>query len=360
MNHVSAPPHDRTQLPDAGHRRLLLGTERANIVVGLRSAAVAAIATVATMSLLLLALTLGDFPLDIAQVIAAFGDTSNSLARTVVVDWRLPRAGAAMVFGAALAIAGAIFQTLMRNPLASPDVLGLANGSFSGMLIALLMFDGSWPLLMAGSLVGGVGAAVLIYLLALRGGLQGFRFIVVGIGISAMLASLNTWMLLRAELETALFASAWGAGTLNSVTASTSVPAAICVLALLALVPLIAPALHQLGLGDDAAAATGVSLGRVRLGGIAIAVALVSVVTAVAGPIAFIALAAPQITRRLASTPGIPFMTTGVVGAVLLLGSDLIAQHLVPVTVPVGVVTVVLGGGYLVWLLMRETNRTRT
>ncbi|WP_241992560.1 FecCD family ABC transporter permease [Cryobacterium lactosi] len=342
---------------DVGRRRIVVGIRGLTVVVGLRSALVGSVMLLVTVLLALLALALGDFPLTPAEVVGVVTGRVDGLPRIVVLEWRLPRAVAAVLFGAALAVAGAIFQTITRNPLASPDIIGLANGSFTGMLIALLVLGGSWPLLTAGSLIGGLAAAVLIYLLAYRGGLHGFRFIVVGIAISAMLASVNTWMLLRAELETALFASAWGAGTLNSVTAATAVPAGLCILLLLALVPLVTPAVRQLDLGDDAASATGVAVGRTRLAAVALAVCLVSVVTAVAGPIAFVALAAPQITRRLTGTPGIPFVTTGIVGGALLLGSDLIAQHVIPLTVPVGVVTVVLGGSYLVWLLIHESRR---
>jgi iron complex transport system permease protein len=342
---------------DVGRRRLVLGIRGFSLVIGVRSAVVGLIVTLVTVFLGLLALALGDFPITIAEVVGVLTGQVDALPRIVVLEWRLPRAAAAVLFGAALAVAGAIFQTVTRNPLASPDIIGLANGSFTGMLVALLVLGGSWPLLTAGSLIGGLLAAVLIYLLAYRGGLHGFRFIVVGIGISAMLASVNTWMLLRVELETALFASAWGAGTLNSVTALTAVPAGLCIVPLLALLPLVAPAMRQLDLGDDAASASGVAVGRARLLAITLAVCLVSVVTAVAGPIAFVALAAPQITRRLTRSPGIPLVTTGLVGGALLLASDLIAQHAIPLTVPVGVVTVVLGGGYLVWLLIHESRR---
>lgn len=342
---------------DLGRRRVVLGVRGLTVVLGVRAALVGVLGALTVVILVLLALALGDFPLTLAEIVGVVTGRADGLPRIVVLEWRLPRAAAAVLFGAALAVAGAIFQTVTRNPLASPDIIGLANGSFTGMLVALLVLGGSWPLLTAGSLVGGLAAAVVIYLLAYRGGLHGFRFIVVGIGVSAMLASVNTWMLLRAELETALFASAWGAGTLNSVTIVTAVPAGILLVVLLALTPLVVPALRQLDLGDDAAAATGVAVGRARLAAIALAVCLVSVVTSVAGPIAFVALAAPQITRRLTRTPGIPLVPTGLVGGALLLGSDLIAQHVVPLTVPVGVVTVVLGGGYLVWLLIHESRR---
>lgn len=302
-------------------------------------------------------LALGDYPLTTDEVIGVLTGRVDGLARTVVLDWRLPRVLAAIGFGAALGVSGAIFQTLTRNPLASPDIIGLANGSFTGMLVALLLLGGSWPALMAGSLLGGLAAAVAIFILALRQGLSGFRFIVVGIGVSAMLAAFNSWLLLRADLDVALFAAAWGAGTLNTATATVVWPALACLVVLFVALPFAARPLRQLELGDDVAAATGVRLTRERAILIGLAVALVSAVTAVAGPIAFIALAAPQIARRLTRSPGIPLVATGLVGGVLLLASDLVAQHLIPLTVPVGVVTVVVGGLYLTQLLLRERRR---
>ncbi|MCY9786694.1 iron chelate uptake ABC transporter family permease subunit [Nocardiopsis sp. EMB25] len=357
MNALTRPHGVRSPEPPDAEGRRAEATHRPDTAVRRRSATVTLVAAIVTLVFGVLALTLGDYPLTVPEALGVFTGETEGFARTVVLEWRLPRAAVAVLFGAALAVAGGVFQTLTRNPLASPDIIGLANGSFTGMLVALLLLGGSWPLLTAGSLVGGLAAAVAIYLLAYRDGLQGFRFIVVGIGISAMLASVNTWMLLRVELETALFASAWGAGTLNGVTATTAVPAGICVVALLMLVPLLVPSLRQMDLGDDVARATGVRVDRARLASITVAVGLVSVATAVAGPIAFVALAAPQISRRLARSPGVPLGVTAAVGGALLLGSDLIAQHVIPLTVPVGVVTVALGGGYLVWLLLHEGRR---
>jgi len=319
-----------------------------------RTLVVCATALLAIVVAAIAGLALGDYPLTTEEVIGVLTGRVDGLARTVVLDWRLPRVLAAIGFGAALGVSGAIFQTLTRNPLASPDIIGLANGSFTGMLVALLLLGGSWPALMAGSLLGGLAAAVAIFLLALRQGLSGFRFIVVGIGVSAMLAAFNSWLLLRADLDVALFAAAWGAGTLNTATATVVWPALACLVALFAVMPFAARPLRQLELGDDVAAATGVRLTRERAILIGLAVALVSAVTAVAGPIAFIALAAPQIARRLTRSPGIPLVATGLVGGVLLLASDLVAQHLIPLTVPVGVVTVVVGGLYLTQLLLRE------
>ncbi|MFY1702814.1 FecCD family ABC transporter permease [Micromonospora sp. WMMA1923] len=342
----------------AGRRRLVIGTDRTHVVVGVREAAVCATALLAVAALAVVGLGVGDFPLRVDEVLGVLGGRIGGLPRTVVWEWRLPRIAAAIGFGAALGVAGAVFQTITRNPLASPDIIGLANGSFTGMLVALLLLGGGWPLLMAGSLTGGLLAALAIYLLAYRDGLSGFRFIVVGIGVSAMLAATNTWLLLRAELETALFAAAWGAGSLNTATAEVVWPAVGVVLAVLLITPLWSAALAQLELGDDVAAASGVAVERDRAVLVLIAVILVSAVTTVAGPISFVALAAPQIARRLVRAPGLPLVATAVVGALLLLGADLVAQHVIPLTLPVGVVTVTLGGGYLLWLLVHEVRRT--
>ena len=338
---------------------LVIGHDRTNIVVDRRAVMVTVCAGAVVLGLMILALLLGDFPLTIGEMAGVLLGQGEGLARTVVLEWRLPRAIAAVLFGAALAVSGALFQTVTRNPLASPDIMGLANGSYTGMILALVVLGGSWPMLVTGSLVGGLAAAAVIYLLALRDGLQGFRFIMVGIGVSAILASFNTWLLLRVDVDVALFASAWGAGTLNTITPATLIPTGFGIIVLLCLLPAVIVPLRQLSLGDDAAASTGAAVKPARLAAIAIAIGLVSAVTAVSGPIAFIALSAPQITRRLAGTAEIPLAASAVVGGLLLLASDLVAQHVIPVTLPVGVVTVVLGGLYLVWLLVREARRTK-
>ena len=161
---------------------LVIGDHRTNILIDRRSAVVAVSAGVVVLGLMILALLLGDFPLTIGEMVDVFLGRGEGLARMVVFEWRLPRAIAAVLFGAALGVSGALFQTITRNPLASPDIMGLANGSYTGMILALVVLGGSWPMLVTGSLVGGLAAAAVIYLLALRGGLHGFRFIMVGIG----------------------------------------------------------------------------------------------------------------------------------------------------------------------------------
>ncbi|MGO3886573.1 MAG: FecCD family ABC transporter permease [Mycetocola sp.] len=310
------------------------------------------------ITLIVVSLMSGSYELDGRAVLAALTGHGPELDTTVVLEWRLPRALAAVLLGALLGVAGAVFQTVTHNPLASPDVLGLSNGAFTGMLLVLVLAaDGGWPLRTAGALIGGIAAAAVIWLLASRGGVQGFRLIIVGIGVSAVLASINTWLLLQIELETALFASAWGAGSLNGVTAGPLAGAVACAVPLLLVLWLFARPMRQLELGDDAASATGVRPTRVRAVTLAMAVGLVSLSTAVIGPIAFVALAAPQIARRVAGTPSLSLWLSGIYGGALILVSDLVAQHVLPVALPAGVVTVSLGGAYLVVTIVREIRR---
>ncbi|MGO2683792.1 MAG: FecCD family ABC transporter permease [Microbacterium sp.] len=304
------------------------------------------------------ALTLGDYPLTLAQVWQALtGDLDAGFARTIVVEWRAPRAVAAILFGAALGVSGAVFQSLTRNPLASPDIIGFSAGSYTGALIVIILVHGSYLQLAGGAILGGIATALLVYLLAWRRGVQGFRLIIVGIAISAVLGSFNTWLMLTADLETAISAAVWGAGSLNGVSWEQVLGGGGIIVVLLAGIAALAPGLHQLQLGDDAATASGARVEPIRLGVMVLGVALVAVVTAAAGPIAFIALSAPQIARRIARTPGVPVAPAAFVGALLLLVADVVAQHLLPAVLPVGVVTVVGGGAYLVWLIIREVRR---
>lgn len=342
---------------DMGYRRAVIRLGRSTLPVRLRSTLLAMALIITILMLGTLALGLGTYPLAPAQVIDVLIGGGEALDRTIVFDWRMARALAAILLGALLGIAGALFQTVTRNPLASPDILGLSNGAFTGMLLTSVLLSASWPVMTAGAVIGGLLTAALIWAFAARGGVQGFRLIVIGIGVAAILSAVNTWMLLTIELETAMFASAWGAGSLNGVTAAPLAGAVAIAAPLTMLLIGLTPRLRQLDLGDDVAQVTGARPAIVRTLALLIAVVLVSIATAVVGPVAFIALAAPQIARRLAGTPYLSLTLSGLVGALLLITSDLVAQHVLPVTVPVGVVTVSIGGIYLVATLIQEIRR---
>ncbi|MBD8080031.1 iron chelate uptake ABC transporter family permease subunit [Cellulosimicrobium arenosum] len=326
--------------------------------IDLRTVVVCLALLVVALGVTVVALTTGDYPLSVGQVLGALTGVEDGPVRTIVVEWRLPRALLALVVGVALGASGAIFQSITRNPLGSPDIIGFNTGAYTGALVVLMVIGGGYGGVTAGALVGGIGSAVLVYFLAYRRGVQGFRFVVVGIAISAMLAAVNAWLIVTADLESAMAATLWGAGSLNGTSWAQAGPATVLVVVLLVPMAALAPRMHLLELGDDAATALGLHAERTRLALVVVGVALVAVATAVAGPISFVALAAPQLARRLTRGAGVQVLPAAAMGAVLLAASDLVAQRLfAPTQLPVGVVTVVVGGAYLIWLLVREARR---
>jgi len=300
-------------------------------------------------------LMVGTFQLDLSQVLSALTGGGEDNVRKLVVEWRLPRLLFAVLGGIALGVSGAIFQSLTRNPLGSPDVIGFDAGSYTGALVVMLVLGStSYALIASGAVLGGVLTALVVYLLAYRGGIQGFRFIIVGIGVSAFLVGINSYLLISTGAQEARAAVAWGFGSFSALGYEQLLPFTLALVVILPLVAVARRGFAQLELGDDAAKALGVHVERRRLTMTVLGVALTAIVTAAAGPIAFVALVAPQVARRLVRSPGLDLPSAGIVGAVLLLGADFIGQR---INITVGLVTVVLGGGYFAWLLIREGFR---
>ncbi|WP_404680608.1 iron-enterobactin ABC transporter permease [Raoultella terrigena] len=300
----------------------------------------------------------GLVPLRVEQVISALlGDAPRNITM-VVTEWRLPRVLMALLIGAALGVSGAIFQSLMRNPLGSPDVMGFNTGAWSGVLVAMVLFGQNLTAIALAAMVGGVLTALLVWLLAWRNGIETFRLIIIGIGIRAMLVAFNTWLLLRASLETALSAGLWNAGSLNGLTWGKTWPSAPLIVLMLASSVLLVRRMRLLEMGDDTACALGVRVERSRLLLMLVGVVLTAAATALAGPISFIALVAPHIARRLSGTARWGLTQSALCGALLLALADYSAQRLfMPYQLPVGVVTVSLGGIYLIALLIQESRK---
>lgn len=288
-----------------------------------------------------------------ADVLAALG--GDGPVHISVTQWRMPRVLAAMVFGAALGLAGAIFQNLTRNPLGAPDVIGLDAGAYTAVLLVFTLTTATEVTVTAAAIGGGLVAALVVYLLSSGRGFSGLRLIVIGIAVQAMVTAVNSWIILRAELDLAIAASVWQAGSLNGIDWADIDTPFLVIASLAALLCLLVRPMHQAALGDDVAVASGVDLGRLRVLLVLVGVGLSATVTALAGPIVFIALSAPQIGRRLAREAGVPLWPAALTGAVLLTASDLLAQCiLTPQSLPVGVVTTAVGGLYLLWLLTKE------
>jgi iron complex transport system permease protein len=320
----------------------------------MRSTVVSALLLAVCAAVGVVALGTGDYRIAPAEVVRTLFGGGTPAAEYIVLDLRLPRLLTALAVGAAFGISGAIFQSLTRNPLGSPDIVGFTAGASTGALVAIIATGAGLAGVAVGAIGGGALTAAAVYLLAYRRGTHGYRLVIIGVAVQAMLVSTNTYLLARADIWDAQRAAVWLAGSLNSRDwpHATVVGAALAVLLPLAL--LLSRPCRMLEMGDEAAQALGVPVERTRLALIAVAVGLAAAGTAAAGPIAFVALAAPQLARRLTRATGPGVLPAAAMGAALLLTSDLVAQRaLAPTQLPVGVVTSCLGGAYLVWLLKK-------
>ncbi|SHK84811.1 iron complex transport system permease protein [Nocardiopsis flavescens] len=361
MSTVSRPRGAGTPSPrvDFGYATATLRARRLSVRIPVRLLLVSLVLFAVAVAAATAAITVGDYPLTLGEVAAALGGGGEPFQRTIVVEWRLPVAVAVVVFGALLGIGGAVFQSLTRNPLGSPDVIGFDAGSYTAVVLTILVLGSSdyWSIASA-ALAGGLGTALAVYLLAYRRGVVGFRLIIVGIGVSAMLGSVNAYLITRAEIDDAMAVGFWGAGSVSRVSWNGLAPSLAIAAAIVLAAALLAPALRRLELGDDAAVTLGTRTGPVRLGLMVTGVATSALVTAAAGPIGFIALVAPQLARRLTRSPGVSLLSSAAMGAVLLAGAHVLSLAVAQVyrPVPVGLITVCLGGLYLIRLLVGETR----
>lgn len=303
----------------------------------------------------------GDFPLPLAQVAEVLLGGGSKVERFIVVDLRLPRSLVGLLVGLALGLSGAVTQSLTRNPLASPDILGITAGA-SAAAVAVILFGGSFAVgsalgLPLAALLGGLLTAVAVYLLAWRGGVGGFRLILVGIGVNAALVAVTEWMLVVSDIRDVARANVWLNGSLNGRDWHQVWPTATTVAVVGAVAVAAVFALSALKLGEDTAKALG---GRVRLGQavlLAASVVLAAVSVAAAGPIGFVAFVAPQVAVRLVRAAGPPLVTSALTGAALVVGGDVVARTLLPVELPVGIVTTAVGGPFLMYLIVRANRK---
>jgi iron complex transport system permease protein len=333
---------------------------RVSLRVQGRSLAVTTVLLVALVVIMGVSLTTGDFELSVGEVLRALTGNGSGGADFIVNTLRMPRLVTALCVGAALAVSGAVLQSLTRNALGSPDIIGFTNGSATGALIVIVVFHGSMTQIAVGALIGGLATAAVVYLLVFSGGMQGFRLVVMGIGVSALLLAVNSYLITRASWQEALEAQAWLIGSLGNRGWDHAIAIAVAVAVLLPLAFGLAGRLSMVEMGDDTATALGVDVARSRVALLFVSVALAAFATAVTGPIWFIALAAPQVARKLIRSPGPGLVPAALMGAVMLAGSDLAVQRLFsPALLPVGTATGTIGGLYLIWLLVTESRKSR-
>ncbi|MFI7113096.1 FecCD family ABC transporter permease [Nonomuraea sp. NPDC050227] len=330
----------------------------------LRPRAVAVGVTGLALLVVLMALNMriGDLPMSLAEVLQGTFDV-NSPAHFVIMELRLPRALTGALVGAALALSGAIIQSIARNPLASPEILGVTTGAsvtvVAGVVASGSVYGGTSGLLAdlgipALALLGGLLGASVVYGLAWRRGLDGYRLVLVGIGVAAVFTNVKFWLLTVGDVNDTGQAMVWISGSLNGRGWEHVVPVALALAVLVPATLLGTRSLDALRFGDDVVTALGVRVNAARALLILAAVLLAAVATASAGPIAFVALAAPQIALRLTRSARPPLLCSAVTGAVLTAGADLIARTVFsPIELPVGIVTAVLGAPYLIHLIWR-------
>ncbi|MGW5191941.1 FecCD family ABC transporter permease [Kribbella sp. NPDC004138] len=322
-----------------------------------RSLIVIVVLAVLMFATFCVSLSLGDFKIPVVDVVKTLFGGGDRATEFIVNRLRLPRALTGLLVGTALGLSGAIFQSIARNPLASPDIIGVTYGASAFAVFAIVTLGLTGVAVSAFAIVGAVLTAFIMYVLAWRHGVSSYRLILIGIGIGAIATSITSYLLTKARVEIAQQALIWLTGSLNGRDWSNVRSLAVTFVVLLPVMVLLVRQLRILQLGDETAYGLGLRVEGARLGLIVVAVLLAAVATAAAGPIGFVAFGAPPIARRLTRSPGPAMIASGLLGALVVGLSDLVAQHAFGDTqLPVGVVTGVVGAPYLMFLLARANR----
>lgn len=331
---------------------------RGSILIPRRSLIAMVVLTVVILGLVIPGLAIGASSHGIDAVVDVLTGVGSRAQRLVILEWRAPRLILGIIVGITLGMAGAIFQTVTKNPLGSPDIVGFTMGAQTGILVAVLVVNDSLLTASGAGLIGGLITGAVIFALSVRGGFGGLRLILAGIAISAMLGSLNRWLILRAPNDLAYGAMRSVTGTLADATVEVTVFAAVALLFAGGLALLTSRRLRNLELGNDMAAVLGTDVTRTQASQVLIGTALVAIATTAAGPIGFVALAAPHLARLCTGAAVAPLLSAGLMGAVIVTGADIASRGLLD-SLPVGAVTTSVGGMYLLAMLVVEARRTR-
>lgn len=340
-------------------RRVTVRTRAISLRLDLRVVAVLAALGAATVLALTLNVGRGEFPIapgDVLRTLVGAGDAATNF---IVLDLRLPRALTAILAGLALGIAGAIFQDVAGNALVAPDIIGITTGAALGAVTVIVFGGGEGVSIPLAALGGALVTGIALYALAWRQGVQGYRLVLVGIGVAALLQAGINYVLTRGQIFEVAQAYLWYVGSLNGRGWEHVWPLATTLAVLLPLALALGRQLEALQLGDDVARALGVGVERARLALLAVAVVLTGVAVSAAGPISFVAFIAPHIARRLCVTvsPSGILPVAAAVGALLVLSADLVGRLVIsPTEIPVGIVTSIIAAPYFLYLL-RRANR---
>jgi len=355
------PAPDRRHPPSKGVGSGFTTVRLGRFSLRWRSRTVLLVAILASVAVLLAAASLaqGTYPLSLDRVVATLSGEGTRIERYTIVDLRMPRTVTGIVVGFALGLSGALTQTVTRNPIASPDILGVSAGASLGA-VAVITFGGPTAAVLGvpGAALGGaLVTAGVIFLLSWKSGSDSLRLILTGIAVNALLVALTSWLLVSARLSRATEATVWLIGSLDRAEWATLLPVFVGVVVLSALALASSRVLRLLAFGGDTASALGVRVGPARSLLLLLSVGLAALGVAIAGPVGFVAFAAPQLALRLARTAVPPVLYSGLLGAVLVTGSDLVIRAFSPVALPVGIMTTAIGGPLLISLIVRANLR---
>nr|WP_122825389.1 iron chelate uptake ABC transporter family permease subunit [Georgenia faecalis] len=307
----------------------------------------------------LVRLLLGDFTVSFVDFLRILGGAEIPGASFIITESRLPRVAVGAMVGLALGVAGTIFQTMLRNPLASPDILGISLGASAAAVAAIVLAGASGLPVSLAALAGALLVAVGMHALSRSGVVGGDRFILIGIGVAAVMQAVINFLLARTDLRTAQDALVWLSGSLGPANDRRALYLGAALVVLLPATAVLSRRLGVLELGGEVASGLGLRVRPATLGLTVVAVALVAAATAAAGPVAFVAFLAGPIARRLLG--GRPsLLLSGLVGALLVLAADYVAAEILPGAVPVGVVTGATGAPFLLWLLATANRGGRS
>jgi iron complex transport system permease protein len=342
----------------------------ASWLVPVRAGLVSAFGLALLALLVVVDLSVGDVEIPLSDVVDTLTGGGDPGQQFIVMELRLPQTVVAVAVGAALGLAGALTQTFARNPLASPDILGITEGAALGAVATIVLAGGSGygGGLVTGTLqevglpiaafVGAMLTATLLYVLSWRRGLDGRRLVLVGIGLSYALAAGTAWLLVTARIQDAQSAQVWLNGSLNARGWEHATPVLVALAVLVPLALVLAHSLNVLQLGDDPARGLGIGLQRTQLLVLVAAVGLAAVSVSAVGPLDFVAFIVPQVALRLTGGARPPMVASMVYGACLVVAADVITRTVLPVPLPAGIVTAAIGAPYLIWLLLRTNRRT--
>ncbi|MFE4170575.1 FecCD family ABC transporter permease [Streptomyces sp. NPDC056909] len=304
-----------------------------------------------------LGISVGEVPIGVTEVMRSLAGSGDPGTDLIVHELRLPRAMAGLLVGIAFGISGALFQTMTLNPLASPDMIGITQGAGAAVVAGIVLGWDAGLSTQSLGLLGALATALLVYVLAWKRGTTGYRIVLVGIGVSWVCTSLTDYLMAHGGQFEAQASLGWLVGNLNGRDWNAVGPLATALAVLVPVALLLGRWMRTLQLGDDVAKGLGTPVQAVRLATLLTGVGLIAFGTAAAGPVAFVALAAPQVAQRLAGTAWPPPVAAGLTGALMVLSADLLAREVIPGTeLPVGVVTGVLGAPVLLWLLVRANR----